>query len=642
MHKHSSLFLLLTLLLFAIPMKIKAQGRSQEEALQIASRWFAQRGAQSFTMESRSNAAKLTKTKDYKAAWCFCKGKDFVMVGNDERQPTILGYGKLKYGQMPTMLQAMLSKRQSCRNRYPLDGTSWSPVEPLLTSKHFFGSPYNDLCPFYTDDMGTISTQRCVAGCVAIAMEQILAYYKRTYTLQDTLKGWKTSHYTIDNILPGETVDASLIRDSYKEEQGTPEEREAAAKLIYYLGVASKMQWGLSSSGTNTWRLVEPLKRAFGLKYVHHLDSYQYSPVAFWNFLAKEIEDGRPVYYAGSAMNLEGHAIVLDGIDADGLFHVNWGFAGDYDGYFRLDVLSLREPEDEHKEFNENGFFCNQEALVVCPDEVSVVPPDTIGRTGREFSIDSLWCVDEPSSKCSTRIKMIVRNTSDQPLTTPFALLQNVPTDTALMQQAKWLSFTGRTLQPYESDTLLVHTCFSQSGEIILSVTPDGEQILYSARLNVGSSGTQEMEESEDVLFRFVDETTVDISQPISNSADSRSSQNYLFDLTDEETQTNAHKAVRVYLNAQCDTIVTVRFTHLTPGGKYTYRLRCSWPIVLEKHFSMPQLDEIGKVYKNEKGVVPYYYSTDGKLIGNPNSISNGIVIEVNNGKSRKTIAVKR
>lgn len=629
--------LLLAVFLFTAPMPNLAQGRSEGDALQIASQWFTNRELQHIVKETTSRTSKPIKATAYNAAWCISKGDDFVMVGKEKTQPTIMGYGCLKRGKMPTMLQSMLSAKPLNKSVYPLDGARWTPVEPLMSTLHYFGSPYNDLCPYYTDDNGETSTQRCVAGCVAIAMEQILAYYKRTYTLQDTLKGWTTPHYTIADLLPGETVDASLIRDSYKDGLATPEEREAAAKLIYFLGVASKMQWGLSASGTNTWRLVDPLKKAFGLKYVHHLDSYQYSPVAYWNFLANEIKAGRPVYYAGSAMNLEGHAIVLDGIDANGLFHVNWGFAGDYDGYFRLDVLSLREPEDEHGSFNENGFFCNQEALVVCPDEVSILPPDTLHRTGREFVVDSLWCIDEPSSQCATRLKMIIHNTSDQPLTTPFALLQNLPTDTAAMQQAKWLSFTGRTLQPYEKDTLLIHTQFAQSGESLLSVTPDGEKVLYSVRVNVSDQGTQDMVEGNDVTIHFVDATTVDIRQPLSNVNDCRSSQNYLFDLTDDERQTNAHKTAHVYLDAQKDTIVAMRFSNLRPGGNYTYRLRRSWPVVLEKHFAMPQLDGIGSVKQVTSGATRCY-SIDGRLLNTSSSLPYGVVIEEKDGKTFKKI----
>lgn len=630
----------LLLVLALCSSSLLAQQRSESEAQQVASQWFASRGSARRISSAKSNA-KSVKQTDYQAAWCFKQGKEFVLVGKNKQQPSILGYGNVNRENMPDMLQKMLSFKPTNVQHYPLDGAKWKPVEPLLTTLHYFGSPYNDLCPYYTDENGVTSKERCVAGCVAIAMEQILAYYKRIYTLQDTLKGWATPHYTIADILPGETVDARLIRDSYKDGLATKDECEATAKLMYYLGVASKMQWGLSASGTNTWRLVEPLKKAFGLKYVHHLDSYQYAPVAYWNFLANEISEGRPVYYAGSAMNLEGHAIVLDGIDGAGMFHINWGFAGDYDGYFRLDVLSLREPENEHKDFNENGFFCNQEALVVCPDKVACLPPDTLQRTGREVCIDSLWCIDEPSTQCATRVKMIIRNTSDQCLTTPLALLQNAPTDTAAMQQAQWLVFTGRTLMPNESDTLLVHAQFVNSGESILSVTPDGEQTLCSFKCNVSDDGTNTMQESADIHINILDNTTIDICQPLANSANCRAAQNYLFDLTDDVTQVNAHKLARIYLSATTDTIVSMRFSQLVPGHTYTYRLRRNWPVVIEKQFTMPTADGIVNIKRNDTSNSTIYFDIAGKQYHDVPTSANGVIIEKAGSKTGKKIIKK-
>ena len=90
---------------------------------------------------------------------------------------------------------------------------------------------------------------------MAIALEQILTYYKRTYTLQDTLHGWQTPNYTIPDILPGEVVDASLIRNEYANNNGTTDERDAVARLMYYLGVATHMNWGIDASGTNSTKV---------------------------------------------------------------------------------------------------------------------------------------------------------------------------------------------------------------------------------------------------------------------------------------------------------------------------------------------------------------------------------------------------
>ena len=48
----------------------------------------------------------------------------------------------------------------------------------------------------------------------------------------------------------------------------------------------------------------------------------------------------RPVLVRGRTTDNTGHAFVCDGMDADGLMHINWGWGGKSDGYFRLSALA--------------------------------------------------------------------------------------------------------------------------------------------------------------------------------------------------------------------------------------------------------------------------------------------------------------
>ena len=100
------------------------------------------------------------------------------------------------------------------------------------------------------------------------------------------------------------------------------------------------------------------MKRAFGFGYVHYADSYKYRPDDWLSMMRNELRQGRPVFYTGNAMPLNGHAFVVDGLDEDGLFHVNWGTNGDFDGFFRLDILYANEPSyDTTPEGAQAGFF---------------------------------------------------------------------------------------------------------------------------------------------------------------------------------------------------------------------------------------------------------------------------------------------
>ena len=622
---------------FAFTLATHATTRDEQEACRIAQQWWAEHGA---STQARTINQATTTTRQGKA-WCVKRGSQFVLVGIDEALPRVMGYGTASQSeQMPAVLGQLLQRNTITPVRYPLDGTKWVPVSPLVQTKHSFTTPYNDLAPYYTDDEGQTSTDRCVPGCVAIAMEQVMTYYRRTYTLQDTLHGWETSHYSIPDLLPGEQFDTKLIRNAYEDSEGTREERSEVARLMYALGVAAHMNWGTGASGANSVTLVDPLKRAFGLKYVHYLDSYKYDPVAYWNFLAREIACGRPVYYAGGSMSTEGHAFVIDGLDEDGLFHVNWGYGGAWDGYFRLDVLSLRAPLSNRKDWVDDGFFCNQEAIAICPDSVTDnCPPDTLHRTGREVNIEEIELLDKPTTTCPTRVRLVVRNQTDTMLTTPFALIESLDSDTALWNQADWLAFTGTTLQPHQRDTLTVHLTFAREGKGWLRITPDGEQVIDSIGIDVDAAGTP-LVEGEEPTIEFADAQTVVISQKLRNSSPTERGANlFFFDLNDRGFKLQWRKSHRVYLSAGADTLITQRFTDLTPGKTYTYKLRRAGSTIVQQTFTMPVSEGVTPIYIGVDNPLVRYFTLDGRLIGGalPSGFR-GVVIKREGGMVKKMI----
>ena len=225
--------------------------------------------------------------------------RSFVWLSGREDAPLVVGYGMAKQdAPLPPALAALRSaaERGTCLEENAPRYTS-ETVAPLLTTVRHQSAPYNNACPYYIDDKGVTSQTRCIVGCVATALEQIITYYRRPVTLRDTLHGWETEHYVIPDVLPGTAVDTRLILDNYDlAPDASPEAIDAVALLSYYCGVAAKMQWGLSSSGAHSRDLAEPMRRAFGYGYVHHIDSYEYDADTWWRIISGEIEAGRPVY----------------------------------------------------------------------------------------------------------------------------------------------------------------------------------------------------------------------------------------------------------------------------------------------------------------------------------------------------------
>ena len=601
-----------------------ANERDLATARSIAANWFSKHNGLCSKKLAHSNAL---VENEFDKAWCFTRNNNFVFIAKDTNLPTVLGYGNNADADLPVALKVMLNNKQKVK-RYPLPSFHWQPVEPLLSSHRQQYAPYNNMCPRYLFNDGTLSKEPCVVGCVATAMEQILSYYKRVYTIKDTLHGWQNEHYTIPDILPGESVDSRLILDDYDVQTSTAQEDEAVAKLSYYLGVATQMDYGTETSGTYSYKLEDALRRGFGLKYIHYLDSYKYNAVAYWNYLASEIMARRPVYYSGSFMSMGGHAFVLDGLDDDGMFHCNWGMRASYDGFYRVDVLAPMQPESERLNNPvDYGMICNYEAVTVCPDEVDALPPDTLRRTGREIAIENAWFTDSLLISGYNNLKIAVHNTCSETLTTPLAILLNHVTDTALVDQAKWSAFTGCTLLPNERDTLNVHLPFSFPGAQILSITPDGEEIIASFPINVNSGGEWRLE-SDDPVISFPKKGTVNIEQRLYNPRTSRAANSFVFDLTDTITGINRYKTYYCYIPAKSDTIMNVKFDNIVPGNAYELKLRLSWGVERTVNFTAPT--EQGIISPKDEYVMQpiSYYTLDGRKLSSLSSHHKGVIIK--------------
>ena len=71
----------------------------------------------------------------------------------------------------------------------------------------------------------------------------------------------------------------------------------------------------------------------------------------------------------------EGHAWVLDGVDADGKFHMNWGFNGKFDGWYEIDAMSFHPyGDDEVWDFSQSSNSGNEMIINCFPYEGYVIP----------------------------------------------------------------------------------------------------------------------------------------------------------------------------------------------------------------------------------------------------------------------------
>lgn len=263
------------------------------------------------------------------------------------------------------------------KNTFRLNQSSvqFSSVEPLVTTK-WGQAPYvNDLCPLDEENGVVENGYRAVTGCPATAMAQIMKYWN--YPDQGT--GFKSYDHETYGTLSANFGGTYYNWSSMPTYVNSP--NEAVAKLMYHSGVAVEMGYGPTTSGS--WVIEEissgieqTCENAYKNYFGYNPDTLEgiirsytdqngnlienYSDSEWINLMKDELNNSRPVQYVGFGGG-GGHTWVLDGYDSNDLFHMNWGWGGQSDGYFTLVSLS---PEDLGTGGGTGGFNNTQHALV--------------------------------------------------------------------------------------------------------------------------------------------------------------------------------------------------------------------------------------------------------------------------------------
>ena len=399
---------LFLLLVFMATVAVNAQQVSRQQALQKAQQFMP--GKQFGQAKSFARGDSPT---DMEPFYIFnAKGqKGFVIVSGDDRTEPILGYsdkGEISEKNMPENLKywlecyeiqmKSLDQAKAAGSRGVTRSASKAAVAPLIQAHWDQGAPYNYMCPSvinvvqggqskvaYIDygKPGYDANNRCITGCVATAMAQVMYYWKWPETcgpLKQINKGiWVKQEiienpeaigeepvvqYVVDNDcgLPETSFDWENMLPTYLgDESEESASAMAVSKLMRYCGQAVNMNYGISESGTNV--SASDMVNYFGYGKTAKTVYRMLYTVADWeDLIYKELFYGRPVLYGGSSAS-GGHQFICDGYDGNGLFHFNWGWSGSSDGYF---VLSLANPQDlgSGGGTNTDGFSYVQDAII--------------------------------------------------------------------------------------------------------------------------------------------------------------------------------------------------------------------------------------------------------------------------------------
>ena len=331
---------------------MQAKQVSETDARQVANNFFSQ-NATRFMAPSVTSPMRLAYKAESNRFYVYDRGVQggYVIIAGDDRLPQVLGYGDagdFSANTLPPAVQywldemnsqiAYLQSHEGALIHRPAKRAT--PVPPLVTTQWNQSEPYNNYCPTYTLSNG--NAVHAAAGCVATATAQVMNYYewpavgRGSHSYTCNVNGSTPTELSAD--FSQSTYRWDLMLDVY-DSSSSEEACDAVARLMSDVGISMDMGYG-ESSGASEYTATAALQRYFDYtgKY-YWLDRDYYDADEWDQFLVDEISLNRPVMYCGYAFD-GGHAFILDGFNADGYFHVNWGWGGAYDGYFMVSLLA--------------------------------------------------------------------------------------------------------------------------------------------------------------------------------------------------------------------------------------------------------------------------------------------------------------
>lgn len=301
----------------------------------------------------------------------------FVVVSAESAQPRVMAYSSSAWNadRLPCGLRWWLAAAGEGRVAAAPEAAGGYPSVPnFVTTKWGQDTPFNDKCP---EDGGT----KAPTGCIATAMAQVMRYY------QWPQQGQGSGFYTIgaDSDHPvAAAVDATynwnLMPASVRYSASTRlQVRDAVSSLMFDCGKAVHMNYAAEGSGAYDWNQALALARNFQYDSLslRRCERAFYDDEEWMGMIATEMAARRPILYSGSSEADGGHAFVFSGMDSEGRVYVNWGWDGDCDGFYDVNVLTPMYYGDGAADFTENQSM-----------NIGIVPQGVEGLPG---SYESKW-----------------------------------------------------------------------------------------------------------------------------------------------------------------------------------------------------------------------------------------------------------
>ncbi len=339
--------------------------------------------------------------------------KGFIILAPSGDEFQVIGYSSnstFENDNLPVQFKALLNMYESIPAS-KLSGIKTSQntiiVEPLLDKAGIH------LNQFYHAEVGN-----CPTGCVATAMAQILAYHK----YPDHGKGNKC--YTAGSY--GQQC-ADFENTWYNWTNPTDADYELLSK---HIGVAMEMGYCLDKTTGGSIPQISNYYNVLKDNFRMNIYPYSYTPN---DYVFMELDKNRPVYV--EIRGEPGHAVVADGYDSNNFLHINFGWGGDYDGFYLMNTNTT---------FQAGYTFGTNLAstLFVSPLPFPIDKQDSLNLVAINTKLNNRWDFQKPISEWKG-IKIIGGKVVELDLSSSYSIQAEIPSEIGNFDKLRKLSISG-------------------------------------------------------------------------------------------------------------------------------------------------------------------------------------------------------
>lgn len=271
------------------------------------------------------------------------EGNGFIIVSGDDKLSPIVGYStNSTMEEMPIALTEWLTLYSSYVDDVrageiepSITNATGKAIAPILKTSWNQSAPYNNLCP-------TVNGQRTPTGCTATAMAQVMKHHNwpekplRPITWTNTNTG---KEETVD--ITKNTYDWANMLNHYRSGYNNTQAK-AVAQLMFDVGRAIKSSYSPSGTGSNDIYVAKSLVNVFNYSpEIRIVKRCECTYDEFYSIIRENLEANQPIVHSGyGPAYASGHAFVCDGIDANNLVHIDWGWDGAFNGYFDIGSMA--------------------------------------------------------------------------------------------------------------------------------------------------------------------------------------------------------------------------------------------------------------------------------------------------------------